>query len=305
MLLTHIGYENVYREIAETKWQVPWRKEKVDEKGKPILDADEKQIPGPYCTKISEFLCPADIAGFDHVPIMLGYNNYVFSHGDWITGQNEKFSRGAFTPGVWHPLEDIIDGISNTLAISERCTAPQRDPQVYPPEIRNVNKNVGIQEVLERISNKGGVRLDMKEPVSEDITKQKLELCWETTEGDYFIGDENITRINRTWAGGRWADGMHFFTVTNTIMPPNGASCATRTNDQSPLLAPPTSYHLTGVNGLMLDGTVRFISDNIDYGGDYTGKTCVKEGQSPFGIWGALGNIADTKKENTEVNVTQ
>ncbi|MDR0610869.1 MAG: DUF1559 domain-containing protein, partial [Planctomycetaceae bacterium] len=92
MLLTHVGYENIYNEIAEAKWQVPWRKEKVDAKGKPILDAEEKQIPGPYCTKIAEFLCPADSAGFDHVPFMLGYNNYVFSHGDWITGQNEKFS---------------------------------------------------------------------------------------------------------------------------------------------------------------------------------------------------------------------
>jgi hypothetical protein len=301
MLLVHIGYENIYNEIAEARWQVPWRKEKVDSKGKPVLDADEKQVPGPYCTMIPEFLCPTDPAGFDRVPFMLGYNNYVFSHGDWITGQNEKFSRGAFTPGVWHSLEEIVDGISNTLAVSERCAAPQRDPQIYPPEIRNV-KNVGIQEVPERISNKGGVRLDMKEPISEDITKQNLKLCWETVKDDYFIGDENIIRINRSWAGGRWADGQHFFTITNTIMPPNGASCATRTNDQSPLLAPPTSYHLTGVNALMLDGQVRFISNNIDYGGDYTGKTCVKEGQSPFGIWGALGSIADTKQPvNAEV----
>jgi Tfp pilus assembly protein PilE len=47
MLLLHTGHENIYNEIAEAKWQVPWRKEKVDSKGKPVLDADEKQIPGP------------------------------------------------------------------------------------------------------------------------------------------------------------------------------------------------------------------------------------------------------------------
>jgi hypothetical protein len=51
----------------------------------------------------------------------------------------------------------------------------------------------------------------------------------------------------------------------------------------------------------MLDGQVRFISNNIDYGSDYTGKTCVKEGQSPFGIWGALGSITDTKPVHAEV----
>ncbi|MDR2116281.1 MAG: DUF1559 domain-containing protein [Planctomycetaceae bacterium] len=300
MLLLHTGHENIYNEIAEAKWQVPWRKEKVDSKGKPVLDADEKQIPGPYCTMIPEFLCPTDPAGFDRVPFMLGYNNYVFSHGDWITGQNEKFSRGVFTPEIWHTMDDIVDGVTNTLAMSERCAAPQRDRQIYSPEIRG-ETNKGIQEVLEQISIRGGVRLDMKEPISEDITKQNLTLCFDTAKDGVFIGDENIPRINREWSGARWADGQHFFTITNTIMPPNGASCATRTNDQSPLLAPPTSYHLTGVNALMLDGQVRFISNNIDYGGDYTGKTCVKEGQSPFGIWGALGSIADTKTVDAEV----
>jgi hypothetical protein len=141
----------------------------------------------------------------------------------------------------------------------------------------------------------------MKEPISEDITKQNLNLCFDTVKDGMFIGDENIPKINREWSGGRWADEQHFFTITNTIMPPNGASCATRINDQSPLLAPPISYHLTGVNALMLDGQVRFLSDNIDYGNDYTGKRCVKEGQSPFGVFGALGSIADIKKVDAEI----
>ncbi|MDR0605059.1 MAG: hypothetical protein LBG80_12220 [Bacteroidales bacterium] len=44
MLLTRIGYENIYNEIAEEKWQVPWRKEKIDTKGKPVLDAEKKQM---------------------------------------------------------------------------------------------------------------------------------------------------------------------------------------------------------------------------------------------------------------------
>ena len=293
-LLPHLGYESLYNDIETAKRQVAWRRDKIDENGKSVLDAEGKQIPGPYCTMIPEFLCPADPAGFDRVPFMLGYNNYVFSHGDWIVGQEEKFSRGVFTPDVRISLDAVVDGISNTLAMSERCTAPQRDPQLYSPEIRGI---IGqkIQEVPERISTKGGVRLDMKEAISDELTKQDVVVCWKTAAGDYFIGDENTTRINRSWTGSRWADGMHFFTATNTIMPPNGASCAMRTNDTSPLLAPPTSYHVTGVNVLILDGQVRFISNDIDYDGDYTGKKCVKEGQSPFGVWGAMGSIADTK----------
>ena len=293
MLLLHLGYEGVYNDIVEAKWQVAWRKEKVDEKGKSVLDAEEKQIPGPYCTMIPEFLCPTDSNGFDRVPFMLGYNNYVFSHGDWITGQNEKFSRGAFIPGVWISLDAVTDGASNTLAMSERCVCPERDPQIYSPEIRGV-KDRGIQEVPEKVSTKGGVRLDMKDAISENLEKQDVELCRKTAEGDYFVGDENVIRINRGWTGSRWADGMHMFTATNTIMPPNGPSCAKAGNDQSPLLAPPTSYHVTGVNALILDGQVRFVSNSIDCGGDYANKKCVKEGPSPFGVWGAMGSIADS-----------
>jgi hypothetical protein len=292
-LLPHLGYESLYNDIDTAKWQVGWRREKVDENGKPVLDAEGKQMPGPYCTMIPEFLCPTDTAGFDRVPLMLGYNNYVFSHGDWITGQDEKFSRGAFTPDVRISLDAVVDGISNTLAMSERCAAPVRDRQLYPAENSGV-QNQGLEEVSERISIKGGVRLDMKEAVSEDLTKQDVDVCWKTAKGDYFVGNENVTRVNRSWAGSRWADGMHFFTATNTIMPPNGPSCAARTNDQTPLLAPPTSYHITGVNGLMLDGQVRFISNSIDYGGDYAGKKCVKDGRSPFGVWGAMGSVAGT-----------
>lgn len=293
MLLPYLGHETVFNEIAEAKWQVAWRKEKVDDKGKSVLDAEEKQIPGPYCTMISEFLCPTDSNGFERVTFILGYNNYVFSHGDWIAGQNEKFSRGAFISGVWISLDDVVDGASNTLAMSERCVCPERDHQIYSPEIRGV-KDVGIQEVPEKVSTKGGVRLDMKEAISENLEKQDVSSCLKTAEGDYFVGDENLNRINRGWAGGRWADGMHMFTATNTIMPPNGPSCAMSGNDQSPLLAPPTSYHTTGVNALMLDGQVRYVSNNIDCAGDYTNKKCVKTGQSPFGIWGALGSIADS-----------
>ena len=244
---------------------------------------------------IPEFLCPTDSVGFDRVPFMLGYNNYVFSHGDWIAGQDEKFSRGVFTPDVRITLDSVVDGASNTLAMSERCIGPERDPLLTSPTLAASDAKPRVREVVEQISVKGGVRLDMKEAVSEDLEKQDVGVCWKTAVGEYFIGEENITRVNRKWAGTRWADGMHFFTATNTIMPPNGPSCAARTNDQSPLLAPPTSYHVTGVNGLMLDGQVRFIVNKIDCGGDYAGKKCVKEGQSPFGIWGAMGSIADTK----------
>jgi hypothetical protein len=59
-----------------------------------------------------------------------------------------------------------------------------------------------------------------------------------------------------------------------------------------------TSYHRGGVNGLIGDGAVRFISDNINYFSAGTDMSTIQAGNpaevtgaSPFGVWGALGSI--------------
>ncbi|MDR1923110.1 MAG: DUF1559 domain-containing protein [Planctomycetaceae bacterium] len=290
-LLPHLNYENIYKEINDSNWQVPWRKEKTDANGKPILDTNQKQIPSPYCNHIQEFLCPSDQIGVAKPPFMFGLNNYVFSHGDWVVGTREKFSRGVFVPDNWRKFDDVIDGLSSTLCMSERVIASEIGRQI---KNQNAPKSA-IKETPNQINIRGGVRLDMKEPVSENTSKQNFQLCFDTAKDGQFIDDNSTLKINTTWTGTRWADGQHFFTTTNTIIPPNGPSCAATSNDESPLLAPPTSYHTNGVNALFLDGQVKFISNNIDYGKNYTNKQCTKEGISPFGVWGSLGNIADSK----------
>jgi prepilin-type processing-associated H-X9-DG protein len=91
-----------------------------------------------------------------------------------------------------------------------------------------------------------------------------------------------------------------------TIFPPNnGPNCLAGTIsgfDQSLNISTASSYHMGGVNCLMVDGAVRFISETIDsrspnIPADYSvpsGMTTliVAEGPSSFGVWGALGSIA-------------
>jgi len=286
-LLPHIGHQSLYEEIAEQRWQVPWNRAKVDTQGQPIKDADGRDIPSPYCTPIPLFLCPADSAGLSKNADELGFNNYVFSHGDWITGQDETFSRGAFVPENRLTFDDILDGVSNTLAMSERSIAADRR------KIPGVSDNT-VWEYDGVDKTQGTIIITERDVDPEDAEKPCMVRCFQNSNSDILNEPEKL-RIDRSRAGVRWADGQHFFTVFNTILPPNGPSCIVSTDDRKPLVAPPTSYHITGVNGLMLDGQVRFISNHIDYGGDFAGKKCVREGQSPFGVWGAMGSIADTK----------
>ncbi len=141
-----------------------------------------------------------------------------------------------------------------------------------------------------------------KEDVDPDNPeKPAFAPCFQRAVGDTVIDPDKL-EIDRNRAGTRWGDGQHFFTVTNTILPPNAASCMLTTVDMKPIVVPPTSYHIAGVNVLMLDGQTKFVSNNIDHDGDFTNKKCVKEGPSPFGVWGAMGSIADMKKatENVE-----
>jgi prepilin-type processing-associated H-X9-DG protein len=86
----------------------------------------------------------------------------------------------------------------------------------------------------------------------------------------------------------RWIDGGSPYTWFNTILPPNAPSCISANADGNPIIAPPTSNHTGGCNIAFADGSVSLISNTID-SGDRT-ASCVRSGESPFGVWGAIGS---------------
>lgn len=91
-------------------------------------------------------------------------------------------------------------------------------------------------------------------------------------------------------AGLRWNDGNVGFTAVNTVLPPNSPSCQTGTWDGDDGTYPPTSFHPGGVNGLMTDGSVRFISETINAGATNSPAPTNAMGASPYGVWGAMGS---------------
>ncbi len=95
---------------------------------------------------------------------------------------------------------------------------------------------------------------------------------------------------NRNLRGNGWANGITAYTGMSTVLPPNSPHCLQSGNDHSDGQAPASSWHAGGgVNVLLVDGAVRFISENIDVGNQSVGD--VRVGRSPYGVWGGLGSI--------------
>ncbi|MBM4058400.1 MAG: DUF1559 domain-containing protein [Planctomycetes bacterium] len=111
--------------------------------------------------------------------------------------------------------------------------------------------------------------------------------------GQYVAGTNT-----RPWRGQRWADGGTTFTGFQTVTPPNGPSCIEGDWDALGGAVSASSNHPGGVNAVMGDSSVRFITNNIDTGNlslswrAYNGDGSPGGRASPYGVWGAMGSRA-------------
>ena len=81
----------------------------------------------------------------------------------------------------------------------------------------------------------------------------------------------------------------------NTILPPNGPSCNSEDRTWKGFqrgngIYSAGSYHPGIVQVCMVDGSVQVVNDTIDTGN--LNAPTPTSGQSPYGIWGALGTRA-------------
>lgn len=104
--------------------------------------------------------------------------------------------------------------------------------------------------------------------------------CRATTPSGTYNGFGN------SWGNGRfWAEGDPYDSGASLviILPPNSPSCT--------YFISVTSRHVGGAHVLMGDGTVKFVSENIDCGTLSAYPPTVDASVSPYGVWGALGSI--------------
>lgn len=165
---------------------------------------------------------------------------------------------------LWSGLgfRDIPDGSSNTILMGEVGVA---DPGNRSDIIGHVVQNMGSVAANPR-------------------------LCLQQVQNRQYIPSAAIA----TWRGERWTDGNPSNTHFTTILPPNSPSCSNGSWDGDWGIFSAGSRHTGGCQVLLGDGSVRFISENIDTGTLQSGATDVYEsglsgGRSPFGVWGAIG----------------
>ncbi len=229
----------------------------------PPVPWDQDFDPWGFRYQIPMLHCPSDNPQYDHRGGRTGAiasTNYAVCWGDFVTGTglNGAFShRGIFGLDSRVGIQDITDGTSNTLAMSERAFY-QNDRSIVGNAARQVP---GID----------------RDPA----------LCLAT--GDPRTGEYLPDVVLNPYHGGvRWNDGSAEFTGFTTVLPPNSPSCY-EDGSNTPGIFSASSRHVGGVNVLLADGAVRFISQTIN-----AGNAAVPEqmsGPSPYGVWGALGTM--------------
>jgi prepilin-type N-terminal cleavage/methylation domain-containing protein len=238
----------------------------------------------PYQRSPGYAKCPSDP---NTTETWTGRNSYSFCVGDQAELiREDNTPRGMFGANTWDwnqpfnpsqnrpsyvKLGQVSDGLSNTLAMSERMVA---------------NPETGQNPVTATLK---GTRIQLAVAVGVSGLLANPQLCRTVTDGTHYVAGTQI----HGKSGLIWTDGQVMYCGFNTILPPNGPSCTQDVNnwgDQENVFLPPTSGHTGGVNASRADGSVSFYSNSIDTGNLGLGQSANFGGASGYGVWGALGS---------------
>ncbi len=201
---------------------------------------------------------------------------YAGGAGDPVVATDSTALRGMFHRTAKFGFRDCLDGSANTLAMGEIATDDGTR------KIIGQGWGNGTGTGITGLRDNPGLCYDKVDPNRPNY--------WRT--GEPTVGPR----------GGRWTDYGTNWSVFNTVLPPNGPSCAHEVaypnighSDQIGGVYTAASHHQGGAHVLLCDGAIRFISENVDAGNKaarsvYNGSSSPPGSESPYGTWGAMGS---------------
>lgn len=187
----------------------------------------------PRTTEISVFRCPSDPT---RLPATIGgRNNYYWNAGSGVVmyasgASGQPPSNGIVLHNSLIRFSDVIDGLSNTAALSEKMTGDGSNGVSTPA-------------------------VDTFRPGTYPNTADEaMDQCNATDVTD-------LSRQGYSNVGGPWIQKYHSTNQYNHILPPNGRSCM---YPPGRIATTANSQHVGGVHLALCDGSVRFVSENLD-----------------------------------------
>jgi len=204
-------------------------------------DNNAQQTTSP----LPALLCPSDAPNPHAGQERVAQKNYFFCYGTTIQGNYDQPTNGIFACRSYKKMADIFDGTSNTISMSERASNQQR----------RIIGNVAWNSTYDPAT------------------------CLSLAAGTDYV---TTAQLSGWSSGSLWAFGHPHWNAFVTVLSPNAPSCTAHNNDNlsnASGIFTANSRHPGGVNAVLADGSVRFISSDINSTG----------GPTLYGVWGALG----------------
>ena len=258
----------------------------------------------PWMTDIPTFRCPSDPGigrpgkGRTNYALCMGdschkhgKHGVTYSHHLHKQDNNNQAQRGNATQrGMFNlhrdlKFRDVLDGLSNTIAMMEINTdLGDRDITSAP-----VGDNGGAWSGI----GSAGAQFNPKTCADQNYISPERPQFW--SDGmDGGAAPSRMWTSNQNARGMMWSSLHHTATGAWTILPPNSEMCGNDWHD-GPGAYGAASRHQGGAHVLMGDGAVIFMTENVDAGDSRAPVISFdnnRGGESPYGLWGAMGSRA-------------